>query len=74
MNNIKEILKELGTTQVQLARRVGISQSATNHYINAHRKPDIVMCWRIVNSLRSLGAKCGFEDVFPDNAQTQKSA
>lgn len=74
MNNIKEILKDIGVTQVRFAECLGVSQGAANHYINSNRTPDITTCWKIVNSLRTLGAKCGIEDVFPDNTAPKKTA
>lgn len=74
MNNIKKILKELGVTQVQFSSRIGVSQGAINHYINSNRNPDIDTCWKIVNSLRELGANCNFDEVFPDNTAFDKTA
>ncbi|HCE5244014.1 TPA: helix-turn-helix transcriptional regulator [Vibrio parahaemolyticus] len=66
MSNLKAIRGELGVTQQALAEKVGVSQSAINHYENGNRTVDTVLGWRIVNALSSLGANCKFEDVFPD--------
>jgi putative transcriptional regulator len=66
MSNLKAIRGELGVTQQALAEKVGVSQSAINHYENGNRTVDTVLGWRIVNALNLLGADCNFEDVFPD--------
>ncbi|TOJ99041.1 helix-turn-helix transcriptional regulator [Vibrio parahaemolyticus] len=66
MSNLKAIRGELGVTQQALAEKVGVSQSAFNHYENGNRTVDTVLGWRIVNALNLLGADCKFEDVFPD--------
>lgn len=69
MANIKSILKRVGKSQCELASEVGVSQSAINHYANGNRKPSYEMAWSIINALNSFGAKCKFDDVFP-NPQT----
>lgn len=66
MANIKSILKKVGKSQDELARKVGISQSAINHYANGNRKPSYEMAWKIVEALKSFGAQCSFDDVFPN--------
>ncbi len=66
MSNLKVIRGGLGVTQQALAEKVGVSQSAINHYENGNRTVDTVLGWRIVNVLNSLGADCRFEDVFPN--------
>lgn len=66
MSNLKAIRGELGVTQQALAEKVGVSQSAINHYENGNRTVDTILGWRIVNALNLLGADCKFEDVFPD--------
>ncbi|MDF5166534.1 helix-turn-helix domain-containing protein [Vibrio parahaemolyticus] len=73
MNRIKEYRTNLGITQQQLADELGVYQATVNRYEKG-RDPNLKTCWRIINSLRSLGAKCGIEDVFPDNTTTKKSA
>ncbi len=66
MSKLKLIRGELGVTQQSLAEKVGVSQSAINHYENGNRAVDTAIGWRIVNALNLLGADCQFEDVFPD--------
>lgn len=70
MAKINEILKRIGKSQEKLAQIVGVSQSSINHYANGNRKPSYQTAWKIVDSLNQLGAKCSFDDVFP-NPNTQ---
>lgn len=72
MNRIKEYRTNLGITQKQLADNLGVYQATVNRYERG-RDPKIQTCWDIINSLRSFGAKCGIEDVFPDSTTTKKS-
>lgn len=78
MSNLKKIRKRLGISQSVVAVSVGVSQGAIGHYENGRRTPDIEMCWKIVSTLNSLGAKCTVDDVFPgpqlDNTQNRKTA
>ncbi|WP_105901407.1 helix-turn-helix transcriptional regulator [Vibrio gangliei] len=69
MSKIKVIRGELGVTQETLAKKVGVSQSAMNHYENGNREIKNELGWRIVNALNELGASCTYEEVFP-NPQT----
>lgn len=65
MSKLKTIRCKIGATQAELAREIGLSQSAINHYENGNRSVDTTTGWRIVQALNRLGAKCTFEDVFP---------
>lgn len=73
MNRIREYRTSLGITQQQLADALGVYQPTVNRYERG-RDPSLKTCWQIINSLRSLGANCGLEDVFPDNTTAKKSA
>jgi putative transcriptional regulator len=66
MSKLKLIRGELGVTQQALAEKVGVSQSAINHYENGNRTVDTSLAWKIVCALNTLGANCKFEEVFPD--------
>ncbi|EHK9084600.1 helix-turn-helix transcriptional regulator [Vibrio parahaemolyticus] len=69
MSNLKVIRGALGVTQQALAEKVGVSQSAINHYENGNRTVDTALGWSIVNALNSFGANCTFEQVFPNPNQ-----
>lgn len=68
--NIKKCLSKVGITQDAFGKKVGISQSALNHYANGKRTANTEMAWRIVNAFNELGAGLSFDDVFPN--QTSK--
>lgn len=66
MSKLKMIRSQIGITQAVLAKEMGLSQSAINHYENGNRSVDTTTGWRIVHTLNRLGAQCSFEDVFPN--------
>ncbi|UTZ27713.1 helix-turn-helix transcriptional regulator [Vibrio campbellii] len=66
MSNIKQIRMSLGISQDALAAEIGVTQGAIAHFEAGKRTPNINMCWKIVKALNQLGAKCTFDDVFPD--------
>lgn len=66
MPNINLKLKIVKKSQEELAKNVGCSQGAINHYANGNRIPSYEMAWKIVNALNQFGAICSFSDVFPD--------
>lgn len=66
MTNIKKLLKSISKSQEVLAKEIGISQGAVNHYANGNRKPSYEMAWKIVQALNELGAACSFDEVFPE--------
>jgi putative transcriptional regulator len=69
MNQIKNYRNSIGATQKQLGDAVGVGQSTIDRYESGVRKLRVNQCWKIVNALNELGAKCKFDDVFP-NPQT----
>ncbi len=73
MNRIKYYRTNLGITQQQLADELGVYQATVNRYEKG-RSPNLKTCWQIINALCSLGAKCKFQDVFPDNTAPKKTA
>lgn len=66
MSKIKEIRMKLGVTQDALAKKIGVSQGAINHYENGNREIKLSLGRRIVSALNALGAECTFDEVFPD--------
>ncbi|MGO2497752.1 MAG: helix-turn-helix transcriptional regulator [Vibrio litoralis] len=66
MSKLKVIRGELGVTQKSLAEKVGVSQSAINHYENGNRSVETSLGWRIVHALNSWGGNYTLVDVFPD--------
>ncbi|HFQ4860128.1 TPA: helix-turn-helix transcriptional regulator [Vibrio vulnificus] len=66
MNQIKNYRNSIGATQKQLGDAVGVGQSTIDRYESGVRKLRVDQCWKIVNALNELGAKCSFNDVFPD--------
>ena len=66
MSKLKFIRGELGITQKSLAKKVGVSQSAINHYENGNRTVETSLGWRIVHALNSWGGSFTLNDVFPD--------
>lgn len=66
MSKIKDIRTKLGVTQDALAKKLGVSQGAMNHYENGNREIKLSLGRRIVAALNDLGAQCTFDDVFPD--------
>lgn len=69
MNKLKVFRGQIKATQKDIANLVGVSQGTIDRYESGARKVNITMSWKIVNALNSLGAKCEYEDVFP-NPQT----
>ena len=59
-NNIKELRKEKGLTQDNLAKLVGISRQSINAIENNHMSPNLVHAFKITKAL----GKNYIEDVF----------
>ncbi|HAS6095357.1 TPA: helix-turn-helix domain-containing protein [Vibrio vulnificus] len=66
MQKIREVRVKAGISVRDLASLIGTQNSAVYHYESGRRTPDFNQCWKIVNALNELGAKCSFNDVFPD--------
>ncbi|EAS6352177.1 helix-turn-helix transcriptional regulator [Salmonella enterica] len=65
MNTISTVRKRVGVTQQQLAEALGWKQSRIGNYEAGVRTPDLKACRQIVNALRSLGAECTLDTLFP---------
>lgn len=74
MNQISTWREKAGLTQSQLAERCGWSgkQSRISNYEIGLRTPSIAECRIIVAAIRSAGADCSLDDVFPPE-QTMKA-
>lgn len=48
---LKQILKDRGISQAELARRVGVSSQAVSKWVNRKGLPDVVMLVKISNAL-----------------------
>lgn len=48
---LKQILKDRGISQAELARRVGVSPQAVSKWVNRKGLPDVVMLVKISNAL-----------------------
>ena len=66
MNFIARYRKVAGLSQRELGRICGDwAQSRIGMYEIGARVPDIEDCKKIVMALRSVGANCSLDDVFP---------
>ncbi|NAX44828.1 MULTISPECIES: helix-turn-helix transcriptional regulator [unclassified Vibrio] len=73
MQRIRIAREEANISVKDIAILIGTEPSAVYHYESGRRKPDFIQCWKIVNALNELGAKCTFQDVFP-NPKTYASS
>ena len=48
-DNLREIMKEVGITQSELADEAGLSRASINRYLNKQRMPDLVS---LLNNLK----------------------
>ncbi len=73
MNRIREIREAAGITQAELRRRLNWGQARLANYERGTRKPGLDEARAVVKALRSLGAKCTLDSVFPPQI-TDKTA
>ncbi|PNG65012.1 transcriptional regulator [Vibrio vulnificus] len=66
MQRIRMVREKAKVSVKDLAAMIGTEPSAVYHYESGRRKPDFIQCWKIVNALNDLGAKCAYQDVFPN--------
>lgn len=45
--HLKNLLKEKGMTQVELARRAGVTEASVSRYISGQRSPRITQAYRM---------------------------
>ena len=62
-DNLKEVMKEVGITQAELADEAGINRSTISRYLNKQRLPDLVSLLNICFIL-----ECDVSDLVPTYA------
>lgn len=66
MQQIRKIRESAGISVKALSKIIGTDVSTFYHYETGRRTPDFNQCWKIVNALNYLGARCSFDEVFPN--------
>lgn len=66
MQHIRQVRVKAGISVKDIAKLIETDVSSFYHYEKGRRTPDFTQCWKIVNALNQLGAKCTFSDVFPN--------
>ncbi len=69
MQRIREYREKAYISVKKLSEISGIETGSIYHYENGRRTPSFNQCWIIVNALNGLGAKCTFEQLFPNPKQ-----
>ena len=54
MNRVKEFRKELGISQLELAKDIGVSRQTINMIENDKYNPTLELCLNLARSLHSL--------------------
>ena len=62
-DNLREVMKEVGITQAELADEAGINRSTISRYLNKQRLPDVVSLLNICFIL-----ECDVSDLVPTYA------
>ena len=62
-DNLREVMKEVGITQAELADEAGINRSTISRYLNKQRMPDLVSLLNICFIL-----ECDVSDLVPTYA------
>ncbi|HDR8924540.1 TPA: helix-turn-helix transcriptional regulator [Burkholderia vietnamiensis] len=73
MNNVRLLRKILNLSQAELARCIGVTQSALSHYENGACDPLVETARRLIAFAGTCGIKWRLEDVYgsPEVAQPQ---
>lgn len=64
MNNVRHLRKSLGLSQIDLARGIGITQSALSHYENGGCDPLVDTARKLIAFAKEKGVDWTLEDVF----------
>ena len=62
-DNLREVMKEVGITQAELADEAGINRSTISRYLNKQRLPDLVSLLNICFII-----ECDLSDLLPTYA------
>jgi len=74
MSNLKKYREEVGLTQAQLAQTIGRTQGAVAHYEAGRRQPGLHECRLMLSALRSCGATCSLDELFPVSVSSSEVA
>ena len=47
--NLRQLMKECGVNQVQLAKDIGVAQSAISAWLNGKKEPSILSLWLLAD-------------------------
>ncbi|MEB2544049.1 helix-turn-helix transcriptional regulator [Burkholderia cenocepacia] len=64
MNNIRSLRSALRLSQAELAKHIGITQSALSHYENGSCDPLVATARRLISFARGRGLIWRLEDVY----------
>ncbi|CAJ3444421.1 XRE family transcriptional regulator [Burkholderia pseudomallei] len=75
MNNVRSLRKMLSLSQAELAKNIGVSQSALSHYENGGCNPLVGTARRLIAFAKTHGIEWRLEDVYaaPDLAQQKET-
>jgi putative transcriptional regulator len=74
MNAIQAIRKQLGVTQAELARGIGVTQSNVSFYEKGQTMPPVV-AGRLIDYAKGLGTELTFDQIYrPDAASMAEAA
>ncbi|WP_205168802.1 helix-turn-helix transcriptional regulator [Burkholderia sp. LMG 13014] len=76
MNNVRSLRKILGLSQAELAKGIGVTQSALSHYESGSCDPLVATARKLIAFAGSLGFAWRLEDVYgtPELAQQKEIA
>ncbi|TXL79738.1 XRE family transcriptional regulator [Pantoea vagans] len=72
MNQIAKMRKQMGISQVLLARTIGWGASRLANYEHCVRTPGLNDCRKIVVALNKVGCACTLDDIFPPHSEIVK--
>ncbi|WP_334032671.1 helix-turn-helix transcriptional regulator [Burkholderia gladioli] len=66
MNNVRQLRKSLGLSQFDLARGIGITQSALSHYENGSCDPLVDTARRLISFAKDRGIDWTLDEVYAE--------
>ena len=72
MNRVKEFRKELGISQLELAKDIGVSRQTINMIENDKYNPTLELCLNLARSLQTDLNSLFWEDDFKKRSQLMK--